>query len=262
VSTYVIPTDYPEADGTFAWSKTTMVLVEAGAGDTRGLGYADAATARLVVDTLAPVVRGRDPMGIAGAWVAMVESIRNLGRPGVASMAIAAVDCALWDLKARLLGLPLVTLLGAARDRIPGASGARWRAETRRHELRSTPTMNIQLTLRGLSASDAVRLHVEERVTKLLSHNEVVIAMHVAVEAPHHHHHHRHGHAYRVRIEAEIPGTDIVISPRDGAAGHTDLHAAIDDAFVAAERRLREHARIRRGVVKSHAESWRGARAL
>ncbi|HZU21233.1 MAG TPA: enolase C-terminal domain-like protein, partial [Terriglobales bacterium] len=43
----------------------------------------------------------------------------NLGRPGICSMAIAAVDSALWDLKARLLGLPLVTLLGQVREAIP-----------------------------------------------------------------------------------------------------------------------------------------------
>jgi len=120
VSTYVVPTDYLESDGTFEWSKTTLVLVEVAAGDARGIGYtyADASTARLVADTLAPVVRGRDAMGTAGAWMAMVDSIRNLGRPGIASMAIAAVDTALWDLKARLLDVPLVALLGAARDRI------------------------------------------------------------------------------------------------------------------------------------------------
>jgi L-alanine-DL-glutamate epimerase-like enolase superfamily enzyme len=49
----------------------------------------------------------------------MVQAIRNPGRPGVASMAIAAVDTALWDLKARLLKLPLVSLFGAARESIP-----------------------------------------------------------------------------------------------------------------------------------------------
>ena len=49
----------------------------------------------------------------------MVRAIRNLGRPGVSSMAISAVDTALWDLKARLLDLPLVTLLGASRDAVP-----------------------------------------------------------------------------------------------------------------------------------------------
>jgi L-alanine-DL-glutamate epimerase-like enolase superfamily enzyme len=49
----------------------------------------------------------------------MVAAIRNQGRPGVASMAIAAVDVALWDLKARLLDLPLASLLGAARRAVP-----------------------------------------------------------------------------------------------------------------------------------------------
>ena len=67
-------------------------------------------------DLLAEIVRGRDAMGIAGAWSAMIAAIRNLGRPGIASMAISAVDAALWDLKARLLGLPLVNLLGSSRD--------------------------------------------------------------------------------------------------------------------------------------------------
>jgi L-alanine-DL-glutamate epimerase-like enolase superfamily enzyme len=121
VSVFVVPTDLPEADGTFAWDKTTLVLVEVTAGGVRSLGYtyADTATARLVKDSLAPVVVGRDAMNVAGAWAAMVRAIRNLGRPGVASMAISAVDAALWDLKARLLDLPLVTLLGAVRDGVP-----------------------------------------------------------------------------------------------------------------------------------------------
>jgi L-alanine-DL-glutamate epimerase-like enolase superfamily enzyme len=49
----------------------------------------------------------------------MVRAIRNLGRAGVASMAIAAVDTALWDLKARLLGIPLLSLFGAVRTAVP-----------------------------------------------------------------------------------------------------------------------------------------------
>ncbi len=65
------------------------------------------------------VVVGRDAMSVGACWEAMGRACRNLGRPGVASMAIAAVDTALWDLKARILGLPLVTLLGAARDEVP-----------------------------------------------------------------------------------------------------------------------------------------------
>jgi L-alanine-DL-glutamate epimerase-like enolase superfamily enzyme len=121
VSAYTVPTDAPEADGTYAWHSTTLVLVEATANDGAhggGYSYADTATARLIQDVLADVVRGCDAMSPPGAWQAMVHAIRNLGRPGIASMAISAVDTALWDLKARLLGLPLVTLLGSVRDRI------------------------------------------------------------------------------------------------------------------------------------------------
>jgi L-alanine-DL-glutamate epimerase-like enolase superfamily enzyme len=121
VSVYRIPTDFPEADGTFSWDATTMVLVEAQAGGVCGVGYtyADEGTGQLIKDTLIDVVRGRDAMDVPGSWAAMVHIIRNLGRPGVSSMAIAAVDVALWDLKARLLGLSLVTLLGAAHESVP-----------------------------------------------------------------------------------------------------------------------------------------------
>jgi L-alanine-DL-glutamate epimerase-like enolase superfamily enzyme len=121
VFAYTIPTDSPEADGTYAWDKTTLVLVEAAAGGKRGLGYsyADLPTAKLIEDSLADVIQGRDAFAVPAAWDAMVHAIRNLGRPGICSMAIAAVDVALWDLKARLLDLPLVTLLGAAHDIVP-----------------------------------------------------------------------------------------------------------------------------------------------
>src|SRR5512143_836706 len=101
VSVYVVPTDAPEADGTFAWHKTTLILIEAAGGGKTGLGYsyADTSTAALVRDTLSEAVRGRDAMAVPGSWSAMVAAIRNLGRPGIASMAISAVDTALWDLK-------------------------------------------------------------------------------------------------------------------------------------------------------------------
>jgi L-alanine-DL-glutamate epimerase-like enolase superfamily enzyme len=121
VAAYTIPTDALEADGTIAWHDTTLVLVTAKGGGKQGIGYsyADIATARLIDDLLGDIVHGRDVLDIAGSWAAMVHAIRNLGRPGIASMAIAAVDAALWDLKARLLDLPLISLLGAARHEAP-----------------------------------------------------------------------------------------------------------------------------------------------
>jgi L-alanine-DL-glutamate epimerase-like enolase superfamily enzyme len=116
-----IPTDAPEADGTIAWTHTTMVLVEADAGGSRGLGYsyASAAAAIVVERTLRTVIEGRDAFDIPGCWSAMVRAVRNMGWRGVCANAISAVDIALWDLKARLLDLPLFKLLGAERSSVP-----------------------------------------------------------------------------------------------------------------------------------------------
>jgi L-alanine-DL-glutamate epimerase-like enolase superfamily enzyme len=121
VSVYTVPTEEPEADGTLTWDSTTVVVVEASGDGGTGLGftYGPAACATLVEEKLREQVIGRDPMDVAGAWGAMVRSIRNVGRPGVASMAIAAVDTALWDLKARLLEVPLCRLLGMVREETP-----------------------------------------------------------------------------------------------------------------------------------------------
>ncbi len=121
VSAFRVPTDIAESDGTLAWDSTTLVLVEAQAARTTGIGYsyADTATATLIKDKLIDVVCGCDAMSVPGTWLRMVQAIRNLGRPGIASMAISAVDTALWDLKARLLDVPVAALFGAARDAVP-----------------------------------------------------------------------------------------------------------------------------------------------
>jgi L-alanine-DL-glutamate epimerase-like enolase superfamily enzyme len=118
---YRIPTDYLESDGTLTWDSTTLVLVQASAGNEIGIGYtyADRSTAILISDYLAEFLKGHDAMDVPGCWNTMVRRIRNLGRPGISSMAISAVDTALWDLKARLLRLPLVKLLGAVRRSVP-----------------------------------------------------------------------------------------------------------------------------------------------
>ena len=121
VSAYTVPTDFPESDGTLSWDSTTIVIVEVRAAGVTGLGYtyADTATARLIGEHLVRLVVGRDPMTIPAIWADLRREVRNLGRPGICAMAISAVDNALWDLKARLLGLPLVALLGAVRDGVP-----------------------------------------------------------------------------------------------------------------------------------------------
>lgn len=121
VSAFEIPTDGPESDGTLEWDSTTLVLVESQAGNVAGLGlsYASKAAASVIREKLEALVVGQDVMDVAGVWERMNRAVRNLGRPGLAAMAVAAVDIALWDLKARWLQLPLVKLLGLVRPGIP-----------------------------------------------------------------------------------------------------------------------------------------------
>jgi L-alanine-DL-glutamate epimerase-like enolase superfamily enzyme len=116
-----VPTDRPEADGTFEWSATTVVLVEARAQGLSGLGftYASPAAAVVVHDSLEPALRDRPLEDVPGRWLDMVGAVRNVGRGGIAATAISAVDVALWDLKARLLGVALVDLLPRHRDEVP-----------------------------------------------------------------------------------------------------------------------------------------------
>ena len=118
---YTIPTDQPESDGTLSWDSTTLVLVTASAAGCTGVGwtYAGPSAAAAVSGKLAGVVEGLDATTPAASWAAMLHAVRNLGRPGVVAEAISAVDIALWDLAARLAGLPLSVLVGAVHPATP-----------------------------------------------------------------------------------------------------------------------------------------------
>jgi L-alanine-DL-glutamate epimerase-like enolase superfamily enzyme len=118
---YRVPTAAPrEGDGTLTWDGTTIVVVHARAADETGIGwtYADGACVPLVERTLAPLLVGEPATHVPARWTAMQRQIRNLGRPGLVSCAMSAVDIALWDLAARLLGVPVTTLLGRVHDTV------------------------------------------------------------------------------------------------------------------------------------------------
>ena len=121
VSAYEVPTDEPESDGTFEWDSTTIVVVQAHAGQAVGIGYtyAPVAAGSLVEEQLAPLAEGADALAPAETSERLARALRNAGRPGIGFCALAAVDTALWDLKARLLELPLVDVLPRVREDVP-----------------------------------------------------------------------------------------------------------------------------------------------
>lgn len=118
---YTVPTDAPEADGTFAWDSTTIVVVDATAGGVTGVGYTygPPSLVSLIAEMLEPAVRGMDALAVPACAEAMARALRNAGQAGAGAYAQSAVDCALWDLSARLRDLPLHRLLGPARTDVP-----------------------------------------------------------------------------------------------------------------------------------------------
>lgn len=119
---YTVPTEQPESDGTLEWTETTIVLVSVTTAEGHeGVGYVygSASMVRLIADVLAPVLMGASGMEGLDLWTAMVRSVRNLGRPGLCSMAVSACDIALWDLRGKLLGVPVAALMGSGRTELP-----------------------------------------------------------------------------------------------------------------------------------------------
>jgi L-alanine-DL-glutamate epimerase-like enolase superfamily enzyme len=120
LSTYSIPTDAPEADGTLAWDSTTLVLAEVRGGGKSGLGYTygDGAIANLASRLAEKCLRKKSPLDIPALHASMLRQVRNDGSRGMGGMAIAALDIALWDLKARLLDCSVVDLFGLAQRNV------------------------------------------------------------------------------------------------------------------------------------------------
>ena len=69
------------------------------------------------VGDLFHLIEGRDPRGVVGLWMKMVDYVHKSGNEGSANGAIGAIDVALWDLKAKIAGEPLWQTLGARRGR-------------------------------------------------------------------------------------------------------------------------------------------------
>lgn len=120
ISAYSVPTGHPESDGTLEWKSTTLVLVELEACGRIGIGYtyADLATALFIKRNLKTATIGQDVLDIPAITQKLTRLIRNQGTAGIAMMAVSAIDVALWDLKAKILQMPLCSLLGQVRSEV------------------------------------------------------------------------------------------------------------------------------------------------
>lgn len=130
LSSITLPLDVPVSDAKVLtgrqrpMTEVAMLFAEIDAtGGHRGVGFsyskraggpAQFAHAR----EIAPVLLGQDPNDIGKIWTALVWAGASVGRSGAATQAIAAIDIALWDMKAKRAGLPLAKLLGAHRDAV------------------------------------------------------------------------------------------------------------------------------------------------
>ena len=120
VSVFTIPTDAPEADGTLQWNSTTLVLVQLMGSGVTGLGYTygNQAIAIVARHLAEHCLIGQTFLDIPFLHQTMRQQIRNDGGQGITAMAIAALDIAAWDLKARFLNCSVSSLVGRAQTSI------------------------------------------------------------------------------------------------------------------------------------------------
>ena len=131
-----IPLDEPLAGGPpYARSHNQFVILSLETDNgIEGLGVsffggALSGTVKHAIDQLGEWVIGDDPLRIEAVTQKLRAAAASAGPGGILTLAIAAIDMALWDIKGKTLGQPLCAMLGGVRDRVPTyASGALVRA--------------------------------------------------------------------------------------------------------------------------------------
>jgi L-talarate/galactarate dehydratase len=94
-----------------------------------GFGGKLARTLTAAVEELGELTKGDDPIAVDAIRAKLVTASASCGPGGIATLALTAIDIALWDIRGKALGLPLARLLGGLRERVPAyASGALMRS--------------------------------------------------------------------------------------------------------------------------------------
>lgn len=83
------------------------------------IGGGGRAMLTVLQEDLSPALLGEDPLDHERLWQKLYWKTQGIGRHGLVTQAISAVDLAIWDLKGKATGLPLYKLLGGVRDRAP-----------------------------------------------------------------------------------------------------------------------------------------------
>ena len=120
VQEYRWPRHTPITNGkhTYTHEDLGVVRVETDAGCT-GIGLGGTGLAgKATIEHLAQDLRGEDPIDVERLWHKLWVP-KLVGRRGLTTRAISAIDIALWDLRAKVAGLPLYKMLGGFRDRVP-----------------------------------------------------------------------------------------------------------------------------------------------
>lgn len=151
-----LPADEPLADGPqVPGAKRPFVLVKVATADgTEGLGvtFFGAAmnrTLKQAVDDLGALMIGMDALATERIAQKLRDAASSAGPQGIFTLALSALDTALWDIKGKHLGQPVARLLGGHRDKVPAyASGALMRQFT----LKEVESAGIKLVERGWKA--------------------------------------------------------------------------------------------------------------
>ncbi len=106
-------------------------------------------------------------------------------------------------------------------------------------------TFPVRVTWKHHDPSTAVEEFIQAQADRLDRYVSDIVDCHVTVETPHHHH--EHGNHFLVTVDVRVPGNEFVAKRDPEAAdAHTDVHAAIKDAFESMKHQLQHHQGKRR----------------
>jgi L-alanine-DL-glutamate epimerase-like enolase superfamily enzyme len=149
---YRWPRHKPITNGlhTYTHSGLGLVKIETDEGIT-GIGLGgNGVIQRATIEHLTPQLIGQDPINVERLWH-MMWVPKLIGRRGLTTRAISAIDIGLWDIRAKVAGLPLYKLLGGAQDSVDTyVAGGYYEEGKGLKELAAEMEENVKLGARGV----------------------------------------------------------------------------------------------------------------